>query len=298
MWNRSPIIRTLSTLLLFLFLEGVSLVLVSNHTLFQGIKATGFLMQVKGTISGTISNIRYYNNLTNVNKSLQQENLMLRQQIEKLRSQVEDHPTIEDHTSVRKYFSITDTTSEKDYTPTSTDTNSVSFSYIPAKVLSNSTNKMQNHMILDKGYKDGIEKDMGVISPVGVVGVVRNVSANFCYVSSFLNTGQSVNAMHLPSGAFGPLRWSGIGRETALLSEIPLHIAINVGDTVATSGYSSLFPPGIPLGTAISSSMVGGASKEIEIRLFEDFKTLRFVNIVKNDNIQELQELTGDDRQL
>jgi hypothetical protein len=44
--------------------------------------------------------------------------------------------------------------------------------------------------------------------------------------------------------------------------------------------------------------MVGGASKEIEIRLFEDFKTLRFVNIVKNDNIQELQELTGDDRQL
>lgn len=284
MWNRSPIIRALSTLLLFLFLEGVSLVLVSNHTLFQGIKTTSFLMQIKGVVSGTVSNIRYYSNLTEVNKALQQENLLLREEVQKLHSAINEYPAIKVAPEPEQYFALTDSLA-------------TSFSFIPAKVLSNSTNKMQNHLILNKGLKDGIEKDMGVISPVGVVGIVRNVSANFCYVSSFLNTNQSVNAMHLPSGAFGPLRWMGRDRETALLSEIPLHISVNVGDTITTSGYSALFPPGIPLGRALSSSMVGGASKEIEIRLFENFKTLRFVNIVKNKNIQEIKELTGNDRQ-
>ena len=63
------------------------------------------------------------------------------------------------------------------------------------------------------------------------------------------------------------------------------------GDTVYTSGYSSIFPPDIPLGTIGESKIVNGATYEIDVKLFEDFGALRFVLIVENVGKGELKEL-------
>ena len=63
------------------------------------------------------------------------------------------------------------------------------------------------------------------------------------------------------------------------------------GDTVFTSGFSSIFPPDIPLGTTGESKIVNGATYEIQIELLEDFGALRYVTIVENLGKGEMQQL-------
>ncbi|HPX80112.1 MAG TPA: rod shape-determining protein MreC, partial [Bacteroidales bacterium] len=64
------------------------------------------------------------------------------------------------------------------------------------------------------------------------------------------------------------------------------------GDTVVTSPFSLIFPDGIPLGTVTSQSLKQGTAWELEIELFQDFKTLRYVNVVCRSKEEELREVT------
>ncbi len=270
MWNRSPIIRGLATLLLFITLEGVSLLFIANDSLFQKARINGIMMGIKGDVSGLSSDVRYFIGLWKVNDMLHQENIALKNKLDYLKSELGQRDTL---------FSVT------------ADSTRPGFSYIPARIISNSTNKLQNFIILDKGSRHGVHKEMGVISALGVVGVVKEVTENYSYVISFLNTTQSISARISPSGAFGPLEWDGKSTNHAILSQIPQHIRFNMGDTVSTSGYSSIFPEGIPLGTAQSSTLKGGTHHMITVKLFQDFSSLHLVNIAVNLNIQEINNL-------
>ena len=101
----------------------------------------------------------------------------------------------------------------------------------------------------------------------------------------------SISARIGKTGISGPMVWDGIHSNGALLKEIPLHFEIAAGDTVYTSGFSSIFPPDIPLGVAGESRIVNGATSEIKIRLFEDFSALRYVTIVENLGRNEMKTL-------
>jgi rod shape-determining protein MreC len=270
MWNKSPVIRGLATLLLFFALEGVSLFFIARDSLFQKVKITGLFMQVKGSISGFTSDIRYFTGLRKVNEVLQEENILLKNQVEALSASLRERDSMQ-------VVPATDANPE--------------YHYIPARIISNSTNKLQNFIILDKGKKHGVEKDMGVVSPRGVVGVVSEVTENYSYVISFLNTTQSVSAKISPSGAFGPLLWEGKRTDYATLTEIPHHIKFMVGDTVYTSGYSTIFPANIPIGTARKSTLKSGTHHRIQVKLFQDFSTLHFVKIVAHYNRKELESI-------
>ena len=271
MWNnKSPIIDKMLRAGLFFALCAASLILIVKDSLFQKIKISGYVMYVKSGIAGVSSEINYYFNLKKVNEQLLSENLMLRNRIEQALSAVENMDSLILH-----------------------NTDDADFSYIPAKIISNSTNKLQNFIILDKGSKHGVEPDMGVISTGGVVGVVSSVSAKYSYVISFLNTNQSVSAKITPANAFGPLIWDGRDITVATLTEIPHHIEYSPGDSIYTSGFSTMFPAGIPIGTAMESSYVRGAHHVIRVKLFQDFSTLSFVNIVVNHNKHDIDKIIG-----
>ena len=75
------------------------------------------------------------------------------------------------------------------------------------------------------------------------------------------------------------------------MKEIPHHVEFEKGDTVFTSGFSSIFPPDIPLGSVGEARIVNGATYEINITLFEDFGALRYVTIVENLGKEEMKEL-------
>ena len=165
------------------------------------------------------------------------------------------------------------------------------FTYVPAEISKISNNTQHNYMIINKGYEQGVSEGAGVITGKGAVGIIDAVHRNHSYARSFRNHEMNISARMGKEGAVGPLSWDGKSGNRAILKEIPLHVKFEPGDTVFTSGFSSIFPPDIPLGSAGASKVVNGATYEIEITLFEDFGSLRYVTIVENLGKDEIKEL-------
>lgn len=166
------------------------------------------------------------------------------------------------------------------------------FTYFDAKVISNSVNKQNNYLILNKGSKMGIEKEMAVISPSGIVGIVKDVSPNFCSVISLLHQDTRVNAKIKRTGFVGTVLWDGNDYRYAKLIDIPYHLNVRYGDTVVTSGYSTIFPEGIMVGTvAVVKPNKNDNFYNITVKLFNDFNRIDNVFIIKNRFKSELDTL-------
>ena len=165
------------------------------------------------------------------------------------------------------------------------------FTYIPAGISKTKNNSQHNFIILDKGSKDGVREGDGVVTAKGAIGIVDAVSENFSFARSFKNNQMSISARLGKEGLVGTMSWDGKSRNKALLREIPHHIVLTPGDTVYTSGYSSIFPPEIPLGTTGDAKIVNGSTYEIVVTLFEDLNSLRYAIIVGNHNDEEITTL-------
>jgi rod shape-determining protein MreC len=166
------------------------------------------------------------------------------------------------------------------------------YDYQLAKVIKNSLNTEHNYLIIDKGVKDGMSEDMGVITPIGVVGITRAVGQDYTYVLSFLNNKQTVSAKIGRSNIFGTLRWDRKSIYYAQLTEIPQHIKVRRGDTVFTSGYSTFYPANIPIGTAVSYRVINGTHKQIKVKLMQNFKDLDYVIVVKHRHRHQIDSLS------
>lgn len=166
------------------------------------------------------------------------------------------------------------------------------YDYTFAHVIYNSIDQAANCIILDKGAKDGIEKEMAVTSPEGVVGVVQEVSNNFAYVLPVLNRNSRINAIVSPLNQVGTIVWEGADPETALLENIPQHLEINIGDSVLTSGYSRIFPRGLFIGSVKEVSSGKNASfLTIKVKLGADFSRLNTVYLIRNLYKSEIDSL-------
>lgn len=227
---------------------------------------------VMGGLWGMSQDVGDYFSLRQANDSLALENFRLRLRVAQIEKFVSDTLRISD-------------------IPATT----LGYKYIPATISKISNNTQHNYIIIDKGSDDGVLQGDGVITGKGAVGVIDAVSRNFSYARSFKNHGMSISARVGKTGISGPLVWDGVSSNGALLKEIPLHMEIAVGDTIYTSGFSSIFPPDIPLGTAGESRIVNGSTSEIKVSLFEDFSALRYVTVVENLGRKEIKEL--EDRQ-
>ncbi|MBN2742461.1 MAG: rod shape-determining protein MreC [Marinilabiliaceae bacterium] len=157
------------------------------------------------------------------------------------------------------------------------------YAYHSARVINNSVNKSFNYLTLDKGSIDGIRQETAVICPDGIVGVVRRVSPHFTSVISLLNSRLKISGKLKESGHFGSVSWDGTDSRYVNLSEIPLHATVNPGDLIVTSGYSAIFPEGIPIGTVDEVEAEEGESFfRIRVKLAVDFKRLSYVEVVDN----------------
>lgn len=171
------------------------------------------------------------------------------------------------------------------------------FNYIPATIIKSSTNTQHNYLIIDKGSEDGVTRNSGIITDKGVIGIVDAVSSHYSYAISFLNTELFISARLGNSGAVGPLAWDGTGSDRAILKEIPLQFKFAPGDTVYTSGYSTIFPPDIPIGVAEESKIINGATNEIKVDLFQNHKALKYVTIVSNTRAAEIEAIEKQEEQ-
>lgn len=256
--------------LLFLLLEVVSLVFILNFNRYQRVQFLNSSNRISASVYNSFSSVIKYFELARVNESLAEENAKLKSL---LQSNASGEVVVD---SIFMNSVLKDST----------------FRYISARVINNSVNKTYNYLTLNKGEKDGVHQDQGIVSPNGIVGVVISASETYSIGFSVLNSRWGPSGKLKNSGFFGPIEWDGIDYRMANLKEIPFHVKLAVGDTIVTSGYSTFFPEGLLIGTIESFLQPDGESfYDIRVKLAVDFKSINYVNVIENKNIEELKEL-------
>lgn len=166
------------------------------------------------------------------------------------------------------------------------------YQFISAKVINSSTNKLQNYITLNKGAMDGVRVDMGVISDEGVVGIVKTVSNRFAVVIPILNPKIEISCKFKRSNYSGPLKWSGEDYRFANLNDIARHVELSLGDTLITSGLTSTFPEGVPVGNIEDFKIKeSDAYYKIKVKLAVNFRTLSHVKVINYLNYKEQRNL-------
>lgn len=272
--QKSNVIYHLIIAAIFILLEVAALNMLRNNGTLQNIWFSKGMQAISGTVWGSTQNIRYYFSLKKRNDELADENHKLRERLAGIEAAA-------DLQAIEHSFAQNGTGG--------------SFKYIPATIVKVSNNTRHNYMIIGKGSDDGVSKGAGVITGKGAIGVIDAVSRNHSYARSFKNHEMNISARLGEEGAVGPMSWDGFSTARAILREIPLHVEFEKGDTVYTSGYSSIFPPDIPLGTAGEAKIVNGATYDIKVTLFEDYGALRYVTIVDNLGKEEIKALEEEE---
>jgi len=166
------------------------------------------------------------------------------------------------------------------------------YELIPAKVINNSINKNRNFFTINKGAVDGIEKHSGIVTPNGVVGIIRQVSENYSVAMSLLNSQMRVSVAIKRTGYFGTMSWFGKNPLVMDLDDIPKHADLIAGDTLITSGYSAIFPPGLQLGILRDFKIEPGSNfYTAKVDLDEDISRLNYIYILKHIEKPEILEL-------
>ncbi|MEZ4897590.1 MAG: rod shape-determining protein MreC [Saprospiraceae bacterium] len=157
------------------------------------------------------------------------------------------------------------------------------YSFIPARVVSNSITLHNNIITIDKGSTSGIEQNMGVIMNDGLVGVVDQVGKYYATVISLLNSKSNTSVALKSSGYFGNLVWNDSDPLHMSLEAIPKHVPVHRGDTLVTTGYSAIYPSGIMVGKVEQAALEPGNNfYDITVRLNNDLANVQYVMVVKN----------------
>lgn len=166
------------------------------------------------------------------------------------------------------------------------------FDFIVAHVINNSIARPYNYITINKGASEGVRPELGVIDRNGVVGIVSNVGSHSSRVISLLNPNFRLSCKIKRSDYFGSLVWDGRDPREAVLEELPRHTVFQPGDTIVTSGYSAVFPEGLPVGVITEGNNRGGENFfSLRVKLLTDFTTLGNVQVVVNNYKEELDSV-------
>ncbi len=260
----------------FLVLEVVSMVLLFRYNSYQGSVWFSSANAVTGKVYEWDSAVESFFSLSGVNSQLTQRNAFLEQQVRMLDDSIA-RLTRSQEAAVTRLSSM------------------VPFQgcrLIPAKVVANMVNRYDNLITIDKGSADGVKRDMGVVCGMGVVGIVYLVSEHFSIVIPALNSHSNISCTIQRRGYFGYLRWRGGSSQLAYLEDVPRHAHFKLGDNVVTSGYSSVFPPGVMVGKVLHVfNSADGLSYRVQVKLSTDFARLRDVCLVDDSALQERIDL-------
>jgi len=257
-----------NNLIIFLILEGIAVYLLATGNNYHNTRIVNGISGLTHGIEERISNARNYLNLREINKDLAEENVALNNKIGGL---------VQRKSSI--FYSVYDSIYQQQYF------------YTSAEILSNSTNRQKNFFTINKGERQGLKVDMAVISGSSVVGIIVGCSENYSRAMSLLNLDFKLSTRITSNGYFGSLGWPGLDNRHAILSEIPQHVPLSLGDTIETTGYSAIFPEGIIVGTISDFEKTGSDFYKITVLLKADFNKLHFVSIIGNLKKTEQLEL-------
>ncbi len=216
---------------------------------------------IAGNLYETVNGIDRYFGLKSENDQLIEHNVRLMNELQVCKEKLEEY---NDSVQLAEY--IEQKRKEEGFT------------YMSARVVNSSYNKVDNYITLDKGSKDGFETEMGVFNNDGVVGIIYQTSDNYSLVIPLLNNRSNINCRVKGTNSYSALQWEGDDARYSYMVDLPRYAVFEQGDTVVTSGFSSIFPADIPVG--IIESL-----EDSEDGLFYRAKVKLFVNFTNIDNV-------------
>lgn len=272
----------------YLILLSFSFALILNSNYFQKSKVLLFSNNISNYTTKNLNYFNEYFKLKELNYKLSEENLVLKNQLEK----------------INEISNLDSLTNEN-------------FLYKNARVISNNLSSFKNRIIVNKGIRDGIKNEMGVVSSDGIVGIIDNTTKRYSSIMSILNIEMKINAKVKRTEHFGTLEWDGFDTRHLTLNDISETAKIKVGDSIITGGMSLIFPEGINIGTVskiINQNETHSNTKDsafninikddsiidlnnrenylnIEVKLHNDMSNLNNVYIIESFNKKEFQKL-------
>ena len=277
MRNLINFILKYSTWFVFAFYVIISVLLLVAGNTYQRSVYLSSANAVTGGIYSTASQVTGYFNLKKINEDLQANNAMLQNEVLNLKNQLAEYRVM-----------IADSLTPSEY--------NARFGYVSAAVINNNTRHPKNFFTINKGSLDGVATGMGVVDHNGVTGIVNVTGPHMSRVISLLNETQHFSVKLKDTEYVGSLTWKGGDASIAYAEEIPRHAKYSIGDTIVTSGYSTTFPEGIPVGTVLSRVKSGDDSFfTLKIKLVSDFGGLSTVRVIKDIYKQEIDSLATFD---
>ena len=289
MRNLLQLIVRYSNFLLLVGLEVVAFILVVHGNKYQQVALSGAANAVTASVHLMTDNVTSYFRLRSDNAQLLEENARLNAEIMQLYN---------DQTRQRHGNDTATTRQRALGSPMSEAENGeyvqadLAYSFIPARVIAYSNDRHHNYITLNKGRRDGITPDMGVIGKDGIVGVVQSVSTHFAVVAPIIHEGIFISSMIRKNDYMATLHWHMPDIHTASLEDVARHVDVRVGDTIVTSGMSAIFPADMPVGVVSDVSLGEGDSYyDIDVRLATDFNSLRTVTVLQYAHRAELDSI-------
>ncbi len=252
-------------LLLFLVLFGIAFFFTIQSHDYHRNAFISSSNSISGGILSTRDDITGYFDLKSENQRLQEENALLRMRLSKAADTLFGQPI-------------------------DTLINDAPYVITPARVVKNSFSKRNNYLTLDIGKKQEIEEDQGVYNSNGVVGVIDETGDRFSRVVSILNTQLSISASIKNTSTIGSLKWDGEDPYIVNLEDVPRLARVQKGDSVVTGNLSTIFPPGILIGTIKSAELLGNTGRyDIKVRLSNDMTDLGHAYVVRKRDREAIQ---------
>lgn len=261
---------------LFTLLEGISIVLLLFFNNYHGAVFFTSANGIAGNIYSMITDVEGYFNLKDENMRLVEHNRLLSEELQAMGKELSAY---KDSTMLAGNGFVA--------------ANRGNFTFGTAKVINGSLNRVNNFITIDKGSSDGVTTEMGVFNEQGVVGIVRQTSENFAIVLPLLNSKSMISCRVKGSNSFCTLKWDGTELQHSYLIDLPRYALFEQGDTVVTSGFSSIFPAGIPVGEIQNlEDSDDGMFYRAKVKLYVNFSSIDNLFIVghKKKNEQEILE--------
>ena len=242
-----------------------------NESLFLGIRSIA--LQSTAGIENQIANFREYFEIAEDNDRLREDNIRLSSELARIREAGIDNEEL------RRLLRL-DSDSPMDV--------------VAGRIVTKDITRRDNYLTLDVGRQDSVEVGMPVINTDGVVGRVFFVSRDYSRVLPFLNVESRIPAKIQISGAEGIVRWDGTDRRLLQLDHVVKTVSAETGQEVVTSGNSSSYPPGYPIGTIASVDIQQGRNElKISLEPAVDFDQIKYVFVVRQLPSPELDEATS-----
>jgi rod shape-determining protein MreC len=265
-------IRKYRYFLLFILLEILAFYFTIQHHSYHQSKFVNSANFISGGLYNKVNSINEYFHLKTENQLLNEENALLKNQLEIIQTAKND-----------SIYTVIDTTY-----------NIQKYEYTVAKVINNNFVKRNNYLTINKGTNNGISPELGVVNSKGIIGVVKNVSPKFATVLSILNSNSKINVRLKNSNHFGSLIWNGNDYNFVQIIDFPRQAKLKKGDTIITGGKSAIFPEGISVGTIHTIVIKNHQYHQINVKLFNDMSAIGQVQIVKN--LQKEEQLNLEEK--